>query len=59
MSEFQETVSEFLEEIRGAKSPNTVKAYRRALEDFVAWYVSTVQAEFSIGFSSLNLGAKR
>ena len=48
MSEFQETVSEFLEEIRGAKSPNTVKAYRRALEDFVAWYVSTVQAEFSI-----------
>jgi site-specific recombinase XerD len=49
MSAFQDTVSQFLEELSGAKSPNTVRAYNRALADFTSWYTSTVQGDFSIG----------
>ena len=49
MSTFQETVSDFLDYLRGAKSRNTVKAYRRALGDFASWYTSTVQESFTLG----------
>ena len=49
MSAFQETVSDFLDYLQGAKSHNTVKAYQRALGDFTSWYTSTVQESFSLG----------
>ena len=49
MSTFQETVSDFLDYLRGAKSANTVRAYQRALGDFTDWYASTVQETFAIG----------
>ncbi len=40
MSTFQETIVDFLDHLQSAKSANTVRAYRRALNDFASWYAS-------------------